>query len=130
MSSSFTDDALNELNFINKTRKELLEHLIGEDFPDTVDRLALIQRLLRDMDDTVIKVARVNAEDSSNENAENAVLLELIKHLSISPVETIHTYGMPASLPEDAEQEYIDGEADEDFIEISYDELMVFSPED
>lgn len=121
----FDDDSWGTLKKAQKLRLEVLNNVIGDALPDgnDLERAQFIMSTLRDVERVEIDIAKVKAtyQQASAANANAAIMLELMKNMSSTPVYNVASEDL--CLPDELEAELIEGEADLNYRQISFDEL-------
>lgn len=126
--SLFDQDALDSLAFAKDLRIRLLNTVIGDKLPDEseLDRANFIRNTIKDIEKTVLDVARVKVANKANEasNHNSAILVELIKQTRQTKMNRpIPERDSELVLPDGFEQELVDGEDVIEFEPISYSTL-------
>ena len=121
----FDSTAWETLRNAQKLRLRVLNNVIGNELPDggDLERAQFVMSTLRDVERVEIDIAKVKAahQQASAASANAAIMLELMKSVSSIP-----SYATPTEdlyLPDELEAELIDGEADLNYRQISFDEL-------
>lgn len=121
----FDSTAWETLRNAQKLRLRVLNNVIGNELPDggDLERAQFVMSTLRDVERVEIDIAKVKAahQQASAASANAAIMLELMKSVSSIP-----SYATPTGdlyLPDELEAELIDGEADLNYRQISFDEL-------
>ena len=121
----FDTTAWDTLRNAQKLRLRVLNNVIGDALPDGKDleRAQFVMNALRDVERVEIDIAKVKAahQQASAASANASIMLELMKSVSSIPTYAANTEDL--YLPDELEAELIDGEAELNYRQISFEEL-------
>lgn len=130
MNDLFDSNARENLQYAQKLRLGIIQNVLGGALPDetNLEKAQFLMSALRDVERVELDTAKIRVQQSNQDsaNANAAIMMQLMRNLS-SPT-AIPQY-VDTVLPDELEADLIEGEADLQYRQISFDELSADAEE-